>query len=159
MSLLGETLDIHTGGVDHIPVHHNNEIAQSEGSTGKPFVRFWLHSAFVNIDGGKMAKSEENFLTLKSLTDKGFSPMHYRYLLLGARYSSPINFTWESLEAAKNAYTSIFLPLNKVFQKGKLNKEYWERAVEALSDDLDTPKILAIVREIWRDSVTPVGSR
>jgi len=175
MSLLGETIDIHTGGIDHIPVHHNNEIAQSEGSTGKQFARFWLHNAFLNItsaesdktnetnqDGQKMSKSSGDFLTLTSITDKGFSALDYRYFLLGARYSTPMNFSWEALESAHNARTKLSNALREMFLEKKVEKEakvsgmvtekYWQKALGAVSDDLDTPKVLALQWEIVKDT-------
>jgi len=107
MKYLGPHFDIHTGGIDHIPVHHTNEIAQSETATGEKFVNYWMHAGFVNIEGAKMAKSEENFITLKTLTEKGFSPLAYRYWLLTADYKKTINFTWEALEGAETAFRKL----------------------------------------------------
>ncbi|MBI5133775.1 MAG: cysteine--tRNA ligase [Candidatus Taylorbacteria bacterium] len=151
MRYLGETFDIHTGGIDHIPVHHQNEIAQSEGATGKQFVRYWMHVAFMNIAGAKMAKSEGNFLTLDVLKEKSFSPMDYRYFLLGARYSTPLSFTWEALEAARNAYRRLNGAVCKLPSGGKVDAAYWDKALSGLADDLDTPKALATIWEILRD--------
>jgi cysteinyl-tRNA synthetase len=100
---LGDTLDIHTGGVDNIFPHHENEIAQSEARTGKEFVRLWVHGEHLLVDGHKMAKSKGNFYKLIDLEAKGFSPLDFRYLCLQSHYRSKLNFTWEALEAAKNA--------------------------------------------------------
>lgn len=150
-ALLGETFDIHTGGIDHIPTHHNNEIAQSEGSQGKPFVRYWMHSAFVTIGGGKMAKSADNFITLQSLREKGYSPLAYRYFLLSARYSTQINFTWEALDGAANAYGKLNVAVCELPDGGKANKELWNKALSFVADDLDTPKTLALCRNILKD--------
>ena len=112
---LGNPFDIHTGGVDHIPVHHENEIAQTECATGKKMANFWLHNEFNLVDGVKMSKSKGNFYTLEDVKAKGFDPMALRYLFLTSHYRSPLNFTWESLEAAQTAY----------FQLRGLAKTWW----------------------------------
>jgi cysteinyl-tRNA synthetase len=103
MKYLGEQFDIHCGGIDHIPVHHTNEIAQSEAATGKkPWVKYWLHGEFLVLAKEKMAKSAGNFLTLTSLTERGYEPLDYRYFCLGAHYRSPLQFSFEALDAARN---------------------------------------------------------
>jgi cysteinyl-tRNA synthetase len=105
---LGEQFDIHAGGIDHVSVHHTNEIAQSEAATGKhPWVRYWVHNEFLVLDRGKMSKSSGSFLTLQSLVDAGYDPLDYRYFLLGGHYRSQLQFSWESLETAKNARRSL----------------------------------------------------
>ncbi len=160
MNLLGETFDIHTGGIDHIPVHHNNEIAQSEASTGKPFANYWMHSAFLNVFGGKMAKSEGNFITLSSVEEHGIAPMAYRYFLLGARYSTPMNFTWEALEAAQNAYEKLNSAVCALPEGGKAREDLWNQALGFVSDDLDTPRALALVWEIVKDgTIAPADKK
>ncbi|MBI4708887.1 MAG: cysteine--tRNA ligase [Candidatus Portnoybacteria bacterium] len=171
---LGEQFDIHCGGIDHIPTHHTNEIAQSEAAFGKIPARFWLHSEFLLIDGGKMAKSDENFLTVKTLIDKRFNPLAYRYLTLTAHYRSKLNFTWESLAAAQSALDSLYnfyLRLNenppqtslkggidspplggvRGDLKNKLN-EIKKQFLAALNDDLNTPEALAIVWKLIKDA-------
>jgi cysteinyl-tRNA synthetase len=107
MRYLGEQFDIHCGGIDHVPVHHTNEIAQSEAATGKPWVRYWLHGEFLVLDKAKMAKSAGNFLTLAALEREGFAPLDYRYFCLGAHYRSPLQFSFEALEAARNARANL----------------------------------------------------
>jgi cysteinyl-tRNA synthetase len=102
MKYLGETLDIHAGGIDHIPVHHTNEIAQSEGVTGKPFANIWLHSNFLTVDGTKLSKSLNNSYTLKDIYDKGFDALDFRMFVLQGHYRTEVNFTWEGLESARN---------------------------------------------------------
>lgn len=152
MKYLGETFDIHTGGIDHIPVHHNNEIAQSESATGKPYVHYWLHNAFVNIEGGKMAKSEGNFLRLQTLKDKNIAPLAYRYWLLGGRYNTPMNFSWEALEAAQNALEKLqtrFLDLGT--EHGDVDFTFVSTFTDFINDDLDTPQALALVWEVLAD--------
>ena len=109
MKYLGPTLDIHTGGVDHIPVHHTNEIAQSEAATGKEFSRFWMHNEMLTVEGGKMSKSLGNFYTLADVKKMGFKPMHLRYFYLTAKYRAKLDFSKSALEAAKNAYEKLNL--------------------------------------------------
>lgn len=152
MKYLGETFDIHTGGIDHISIHHNNEIAQSESATGKPYVHYWLHNAFLVIEGGKMAKSEGNFIRLQTLKDKGVSPLSYRYWLLTGRYNTPMTFSWEALEAAQNAYNKLKERLQEFGnEKSSTNKEYLKKFTNKINDDLDTPAALALVWEVLAD--------
>ena len=160
MKYLGETFDIHTGGIDLIPIHHNNEIAQSEHATDKEFARFWLHNAFVNIGEAKMAKSAGNFLILDSLRQKGYSPLDYRYFLLGARYSTPLDFTWEALDAAKTAYKRLTAAVCELPFGGRVDKVMWNKALAYASDDLDTPKVLALQWDILKnDAVSPADKK
>jgi cysteinyl-tRNA synthetase len=169
---LGEQFDIHAGGIDHIPIHHTNEIAQSEAATGKkPWVRYWLHNEFLVMDKGKMSKSAGGFLTLQKLIDEGYDPLDYRYFLLGAHYRSQLQFSWESLTGAKNARKSLLDKFRALANKTteftenteNTEKEANLRAVpqdsfppcpsvvnssfdKALEDDLNTPRALA---ELW----------
>lgn len=117
MKYLGEQFDIHTGGIDHIQIHHTNEIAQSEGATGKKWVQYWLHNEFLVLDKGKMSKSDGSFLTLQSLLDKGYDPLDYRFFLIGAQYRSQLTFSWESMDGAKNARKNLVKQVAKVLQK------------------------------------------
>ena len=107
MKYLGETVDIHAGGIDHIPVHHENEIAQSEAATGKQFVRYWFHNDFLLVDGQKMSKSLGNFYTIDDIKNRPIGPMALRILFLQTHYRQIMNFTWESLSAANNAYSKL----------------------------------------------------
>jgi cysteinyl-tRNA synthetase len=147
---LGQPFDIHTGGIDHIPVHHTNEIAQSEAAGGKPLANFWLHVDFLRVNGQKMAKSLSNFYTLKDLQEKGFSPLDFRFLVLSAHYRTSLNFSWESLAAAREALARLknFSAFSKqVAKEGEV--DFYKKASDAfeaaLFEDLDTPKALAIV--------------
>lgn len=152
MKYLGEHFDIHTGGIDHIPIHHNNEIAQSENATGKQFVNFWIHNAFLNIDNQKISKSLGNDIYLSTLLEKGFSPADYRYFLLQTNYQSLANFTWEALEAAQNAMKklkNIFLDLGD--DLGTINHAYKQRFVSSIEDNLNTPEALAVLWQLARD--------
>ncbi|MFH1145924.1 MAG: cysteine--tRNA ligase [bacterium] len=149
LTLLGPTIDIHAGGVDHIPVHHTNEIAQSEGSTGQKFSNFWFHVEFLTIDSQRMGKSEGNALTLNDIIAKGFSPLSYRYFVLNGHYRTKMNFTWEGLQAAQNAYDKIV----NIYQSwnddvGIGCADYEQKFREALADDLNTPQTLAVLHDL-----------
>ncbi len=161
MKYLGETLDIHTGGEDHIWVHHPNEIAQSECATGKQFVRFWLHGAFLVVksdtsDEARMGKSEGNFLRLKTLTDRGYDPLAYRYMCYSAHYRAKLTFTWESLDAAASGYKNIKDYVSRAMQIGGEEGEwvapYRERFKNALADDLNMPQAVAVLNEMIAES-------
>lgn len=145
--LLGEQIDIHTGGIEHIPIHHNNEIAQSECCSGKkPFSRFWMHRGHLQLEGGKFAKSEGRVLYLSELIEKGFHPLAFRYLLLGSHYRSSANFTWEAMEAAQTAFLRLRRMVDSIEEKpSKTPEEYRSRWHERINDDLDTPGALAVL--------------
>lgn len=148
---LGKTFDIHTGGIDHIPVHHNNEIAQTEAATGKQFVKHWMHGAFLTIEGKRIGKSEGNAIRLTQLIERGINPLAFRYFLLGAHYRSPINFTWTALEAAQTA----LYRLNRAFadfpQGGAISNKYRDEFIAAIRDDADMPRALAILHAVSKD--------
>jgi len=152
---LGETFDIHAGGIDHIPVHHTNEIAQSEAATGKhPWVKYWVHNEFLVIDKGKMSKSAGGFLTLQTLVDSGYDPLDYRYFLLGGHYRSQLQFSYQALDGARNARKALLERLRFLAkQAGQLpagtapeTAVYLSAFNKALEDDLSTPRALA---ELW----------
>ncbi len=157
MKYLGEQFDIHTGGEDHIPLHHTNEIAQSEAATGKKFVNYWLHGAFLLFKGEKVSKSKGGLYTISELEELGYKPLHYRYLVLLTHYRKPLNFTLENLDAAKNAYERIerkVIELRKSLTKGADHtKAYESRFVAAVNDDLNTPAAVQIFLELLDDSV------
>ena len=157
---LGQPFDIHTGGVDHIFPHHTNEIAQSQAAIGKPLARFWLEGEFLQVDGGKMSKSLENFYTLADIKKKGFSPLAFRYLALTAHYRSKINFTWESLRAASEALEHLYdfvreLKSTPHTAKKKIGSNaiatFKSNFDKSISDDLDTPKALAVIWKLIRE--------
>ncbi len=154
MKYLGKTFDIHCGGIDHIPIHHTNEIAQSEGATGKKFVDYWVHAAHLIVEGRRMAKSLGNFYTLSTIMDKGYDPMSLRFFYLQAHYRRELNFTYEGLDAARNAMESIqefVRRLNdRVAPKSSARIQTMilhagVRFVKAMNDDLDTPAALAVL--------------
>ena len=155
MKNLGETIDIHTGGMDLIFPHHTNEIAQSEGVTGKKFVRYWMHSGFINMENEKMAKSIGNIITLDKIIEKGFDPLSYRYLLLGIHYRKQTNFSWEALEGARNALEKLyarFLELGNA--SGAINKQFKKKFTASLQNDLNTPIALSIIWEVLDSNLT-----
>src|SRR3989344_9068334 len=154
MEYLGETIDIHTGGIDHIPVHHENEIAQSEAATGKQFVRFWVHHNFLQIDGGKMSKSLKNFYTIDDIKEKGFDPMALRYLFLTAHYRDKLNFTWESLGAAQNTLNNIREEIRLWESPKEATGEYWQRFLSAANNDLGIPQAVAVLHDLIKNKDT-----
>lgn len=158
---LGEQIDVHTGGIEHIPVHHNNEIAQSEAATGKkPMSRFWLHRAHIQIDGGKIAKSKGKAIYLADVIEKGFHPIALRYLFLGAHYRTSMNFTWESLGAAQNAYTRLITTrLALTSEPETVSGVYQTRFHERINDDLDTPGAIAVIWEMLKDDTLAPGTK
>ncbi|MDP3995626.1 MAG: cysteine--tRNA ligase, partial [bacterium] len=146
---LGQPFDIHTGGVDHIGTHHENEIAQSEAATGKPLAKVWMHNEFLVVDKRKMAKSSGSFVTLKDAQDKGFEPLSLRYLALTAHYRSLLHFSWDSLGAAQNALHNLLdeISRERPQKKGKSADLYIKKFKSHISNDLDTPQALALVWE------------
>jgi len=147
---LGEQIDIHTGGIEHIPVHHNNEIAQSEGAIGKrPLSRFWLHRAHIQFQGGKLAKSAGNVVYLSDVIERGFHPLALRYLFLGAHYRTNANFSWEALQASSTALSRLAQYAQE--DGGVVAETYRARFHERLNDDLDTPGALAVLWDATKD--------
>ena len=156
-SELGDTIDIHAGAVDLIFPHHENEIAQSECAIGEKFVRYWIHGEHLLVDGKKMAKSENNFYRLSDIEEKGFDPLDFRYLCLGAHYRSKLNFTWEGLEGAKNSRQRLNNIVEKIrnpkseIRKNEQMSKYQNEFKKRIFDDLDLPGGLAVVWEMMRD--------
>jgi cysteinyl-tRNA synthetase len=167
MKYLGEQFDIHAGGIDHIPIHHTNEIAQSEAATGKKWVNYWLHGEFLVLDKGKMSKSKGGFLTLQTLIDAGYEPLDYRYFSLGAHYRSQLQFSYEGLDSAKAARKSLAERLLALRDKagaaalpataalGPKAKSYLDSFAEAIAEDLATPRALASLWGALRDAELP----
>lgn len=150
---LGETIDIHTGGVDNIFPHHENEIAQSECFTGKKFVNYWMHNEHLLVDGKKMAKSSGNFYTLRDLENKNINPLAFRYWLFTAHYRTLTNFSLESLGSANTALNRLYDVYNTLGDAyDKVDEDYQARFKGYLSNDLDTPKALALVWEVLKDT-------
>ncbi|MCL2861054.1 MAG: cysteine--tRNA ligase [Firmicutes bacterium] len=144
---LGQVFDIHSGGVDHIPIHHENEIAQSEALEGKKTVNYWLHGEFMLVDGGKMSKSLGNTYTISNLEERGYSPLDFRYFCLNAHYRKPLNFTFEGLDGAKTALSRLYSAIEKhkfsnVTTDKKTIEEYRKKLLDAINDDLNIPLAL-----------------
>jgi cysteinyl-tRNA synthetase len=153
---LGEQFDIHTGGIDHIPVHHTNEIAQAEAAYGKhPWVKYWMHGNFLVLkDKGKMAKSGENFLTLQLLIDKGYDPLAYKFFCLSAHYASELKFSWEALDSAKKGFERFknkVIALKAENKDGKHASSYIKKFEDAINDDLNMPIALATAIDLVND--------
>ncbi|NQV13476.1 MAG: cysteine--tRNA ligase [Parcubacteria group bacterium] len=158
MKYLGEQIDIHCGAVDHLNVHHTNEIAQSEAATGKKFVNYWIHGEHLLVDGGKMSKSKGNYATLQTVIGEGFNPFAFRYLVLTSHYRSKLNFTWESLQAAQNALTKLYKQVAELDDARKLDQEYKDKFEAALNDDLNTPQAVSIVWDLLKSDL-PAGAK
>ncbi len=155
MKYLGEHFDIHCGGKEHIPVHHTNEIAQAEAATGKKWVNYWLHAEWLVLPEGKMSKSKGSFYTIDDLIEKGYDPLAYRLFCYTAHYRSPLSFTFEALDAAKNAFESL---RNRVielkenpFSRPKEN-DYKKEFLSALYDDLNMPVVMSVVWAVIKDN-------
>jgi cysteinyl-tRNA synthetase len=161
LATLGDQIDIHTGGVDHIPIHHTNEIAQSEAATGKsPFVRYWVHGEHLLVDGKKMSKSLGNFYRLKDIVEKGFDPIALRYLFLTASYHQQMNFTWKALESAQNALDNLrhavaALSNNQATEKNTKDTDKLSDSFKsAVNDDLNMPQALGVVWETVKSDLS-----
>ena len=161
MTNLGEQIDIHTGGVDNIFPHHENEIAQSEGATGKQFVKYWMHNEWVLVDQKKMAKSFNNFYTLEDIVKRNINPISYRFWLLMANYRTRVNFVWEALEGAEIALKRLYkLYIELGNELGKPEPKYQKMFKEYLEDDLDTPRALSLVWDLIKDTnVSPADKK
>jgi len=148
MKYLGETFDIHTGGIDHVSVHHTNEIAQSEAATEKPFVNYWVHTAFMLVSGQKMSKSLGNIYRIYDLEKEGYEPLALRYLYMQTHYRQEMNFTFTALEASENALKNLYEAVMQFDEPNGRLVEFEERFLEAVNEDLNMPKALAVVWEM-----------
>ncbi|HUW70860.1 MAG TPA: cysteine--tRNA ligase [bacterium] len=169
MKYLGDSFDIHAGGIDHIPVHHTNEIAQSEAATGKKWVNYWLHNEFLVMGAAKMSKSKGGFLTLKVLVDAGYDPLDYRYFLLGGHYRSQLQFSYEALDSARASRKALNDRVLALMEKlpaagatavdamcaaARSRVEAFRTAIE---DDLSTPRALAELWGVLREQNVPAA--
>lgn len=157
MKYLPVPFDIHTGGVDHIPIHHTNEIAQTETATGKKMCNFWFHNEFMKIDGGKMSKSLGNVYTMDDIINKGYDPMHLRLLFLQTTYRTVLNFTFEALDAARENYRNIVNALRRHrIATAKTNADIItdlrQKFTDAVNNDLNTPVALAVLHQALKQS-------
>jgi len=150
---LGKQFDIHTGGIDHIPIHHTNEIAQSESAFGKkPWVKYWMHGAFLtNKKGDKISKSKGGLYTISELEKEKFEPLIYRYFCLTTHYRKQLIFSLENLETAKNSYSRLKNLISEIKDCGKINKKYLKEFEKAMNGDLNTPNALQVLWKLVRD--------
>jgi len=150
---LGKQFDIHTGGQEHVPVHHTNEIAQSETAFGKkPWVKCWIHFGWLLSGGEKVSKSKGGLFTIGDLEEKGFNPLSFRYLTLTTHYKKPLNFSLENLEKAQKSYDRLKNIISKLKNDGKINKKYLTQFQKAINDDLEMPKALQALWGLLRDN-------
>jgi len=160
---LGVPFDIHCGGIDHIPIHHTNEIAQAEAAFNKNLAKYWIHGEFLTLEGGKMAKSEGNIITIESLIKKGFNPLSYRYLCLSGHYRSKISFSWQALKSAQNALDNLYEKIRELNpsrnKKGKSQQTYKKKFSEYINDDLNTPKAVALMWEVAKSKELSDGEK
>lgn len=148
---LGITIDIHMGGVEHISIHHTNEIAQSESANGVKYVNYWVHNEHLFTDEKKMSKSEGTSYVLQDIIDRGYDPLVLRYFFLQAHYRSKQNLTWEALEAASNGYKNLKNQVQLLgLKKGTVNEEFKNKFIEKISDDFNIPQALALVADLLK---------
>ncbi len=148
---LGQPFDIHTGGVDHIAIHHENEIAQSEAHDGTPLARVWVHHEFLTVDGGRMGKSLGNGYTLHDLVERRVDPMAYKVFVLGAHYRSKLNFTWEALEGAVHALDKLKKRYLALPMGDEIDASCMQAFREAIEEDLNMPKALAVMWDMLKN--------
>ncbi|MFH1181175.1 MAG: cysteine--tRNA ligase [bacterium] len=155
---LGVPFDIHCGGIDHIPIHHTNELAQSEAAFDKDLARFWLHGEFLRLKAGRMGKSEGNIILVKDIVERGFDPLAYRYLCLTSRYRSKLNFSWSALKGAQNSLDNLRQKVIKINSRVK-NKtvknnslsNYREEFLNFINDDLNAPRALVLLWSVVKN--------
>ena len=158
---LGDYFDIHCGGEDHIPVHHTNEIAQTEARVGTRLANYWMHGYFLLINDAKMAKSAGDFLRVQSLIERGYDPLVYRYLCLTAHYRTQMSFSWEAMDAAATALDRMrkgFYAL-RAEPTAAPDERYIERFTNEINDDLNVPRALAVAWEVLRGDLPPAVKR
>jgi cysteinyl-tRNA synthetase len=148
---LGATMDIHMGGVEHISIHHTNEIAQSESANNAPLANYWIHNEHLAVDGRKMAKSEGTGYSLEEIKAKKFSPLDLRYFFTQAHYRSKQNFTWEAMESARNGLKHLYNQIKNLGdESGNINEEYNNKFIEKISDDFNIPQAFATAQELLK---------
>jgi cysteinyl-tRNA synthetase len=164
MKYLGETIDIHTGGIDHIPVHHENEIAQSEAATGKSFVNYWIHYNFLTVDGQKMSKSLGNFYTIEDIEKNKINPISLRLLFLQTHYRQSLNFTWQSARASLEAFNRLKEIATGLKGSHSLNKtlvklsnksiDFQQQFRNSIANDLQTPQAVAVMWDMIKSDIS-----
>lgn len=150
-ALLGTKFDIHTGGQEHIKIHHTNEVAQGYGALGGQTANYWLHNGWLQLKDGKMAKSEGTAYTVQDLGEKGYDPLAFRYMVLGTHYAKGMVFSFEGLEAAQVALNKLRKLIEDVSEEGEIEENYQKLFVEKISDDLAMPEVMALVWKLVKD--------
>lgn len=161
-AILGAEIDVHTGGMDHIPVHHNNEIAQSESANARPLARYWIHGAFLTIEGDKISKSLNNDIYLSDIEKRGFHPLALRYFFLQASYRTPLSFSWTALESASEALNRLWRHAAELKAEAGGEEdpsEERDRIVATLYDDLATPQAIGLIWDALRDDGLSAGEK
>ena len=156
---LGQPFDIHCGGIDHVSVHHTNEIAQSEAANDKPLANYWLHGEFVLMGEDKMAKSADNFITLATLKERNINPLAYRYLLLQTHYRKQLSFSWEALAAAQNGLNHLYNIVRSWGKAGPSCHDCELKFLEAVNNDLDMPGAMAIMWDLIKNPMYPASAK
>lgn len=156
---LGNYFDIHCGGEDHIPVHHTNEIAQTEACHGTHLANYWLHGYFLQIDDAKMAKSAGEFLRVQTLLDRGYDPLTYRFFCLSGHYRAKLNFTWEGLDGAATALNRLRTAVHGWREAGRVDEALMAQFQAEVNDDLNMPRALAVVWEVVRSPLPPATKK
>jgi len=152
---LGPTVDIHMGGIEHIPIHHTNEIAQSESANGVKFVNYWIHNGHLVVNNEKMAKSSGTSFSLVEILEKGFSPLALRYFYLQAQYRSAQNFTWEAMQSAEAGLKRIYNQIEALGKRmGHVDAGLKAKFIEALSDDFNTPVALSVLQDVLKSDLS-----
>lgn len=150
---LGPFFDIHCGGEDHIPVHHTNEIAQTQACHGTRLANFWMHGYFLQLDDAKMAKSRGDFLRLQTLIDRGYDPLSYRYFCLNGHYRSKLNFTWEGMDGAQTALNRLRVAFHRLDEAGAIDPTYQEKFTARINNDLNMPQALALAWDLVKSEL------
>lgn len=156
---LGDTIDIHMGGIEHIPIHHTNEIAQSESANGDPFVNYWVHNEHLQFEGKKMSKSEGTSFNLEQIESKGYNPLVLRYFFAQAHYRSKQNFTWEAIEAAKVSLGRLRESVNNLPEGGCVSSDDYDDFIKAINDDFNIPQGLAVVQKILKSDISDADKK
>ena len=157
--LLGNTIDMHLGGIEHVSIHHTNEIAQSETANDAPFANYWLHNEHLDVDGGKMSKSEGTAFSVSELNDKGYSPLDLRFFFLQAHYRSKQNFTYDALDAARTGRERLMRKISEYSDEGELNLKMKDKFEKVLYDDFNTAGALAVVSEVLKSDMVDADKK
>jgi cysteinyl-tRNA synthetase len=156
---LGQPFDLHTGGIEHIPIHHTNEIAQSEAAYDKPLANYWVHFEHLLLGQNKMAKSSGQALTLESLHEQGYEPLVFRYFVLQTHYSKKQEFSWEALAAARSGYNNLKNRLLTLPSRGKVVPQYKEKFIEAINNDFNIAQGLAVAWDLLKDEAIAAADK